>query len=124
MRLFDLNELATDEVSSAYFRKVAGGDSLTVAKVEVYQGEVTKPHSHDSEEVIYVIKGAWLFKLPDGDVVVRDDQMLFIPAGVVHSSEVLEDTIALDICSLARPDWQSGLDKPLHSNPGQFLWGV
>jgi quercetin dioxygenase-like cupin family protein len=124
MKLIDLNMLQSDEVSSSYFRKTASGDSLTVGKVEVYQGEVTQPHSHESEEAIFVLKGAWLFRLPDGDVTVRANQMLFIPAGVEHSSEVLEDTIAIDICSKSRPDWHSGKDKSLHSNPGQFLWGV
>lgn len=124
MNLVDLNELQNDEVSSAYLRKVAHGESLTIAKVEVAVGEVTQTHSHESEEVIFVLKGAWLFRLPDGDVIVRENQMVFIPPGVEHSSEVLEDTIALDICSKARPDWQAGIDKRLHSNPTQFLWGV
>lgn len=124
MKLFDLNEVESDEVSSSYFRKIAQGESLTIGKVEVHAGEVTKLHSHESEEVIFVLKGSWLFRLPDGDVTVRANQMLFIPPGVEHSSEVLEDVIAIDICSKARPDWQSGVDKSLHSNPGQFLWGV
>lgn len=124
MNIFDLNELENDEVSSTYLRKIAHGESLTVAKVEVQAGEVTQTHSHESEEVIYVLHGAWTFHLPDGDVTVRSNQMLFIPPGVEHSSEVLEDTIALDICSKARPDWHSGVDKSLHSNPAQYLWAV
>lgn len=124
MKLVDLNEVENDEVSSSYLRKIAYGDSLTVAKVEVQEGEVTQVHSHESEEVIFVLHGAWLFHLPDGDVTVRSNQMLFIPPGVEHSSEVLEDTIALDICSKSRPDWHSGMDKSLHSNPAQNLWAV
>ena len=124
MNLVDLNGLESDQVSSSYFRKMAHGDSLTVAKVEVQAGEVTESHSHESEEAIFVLKGAWLFRLPDGDVTVCSNQMLFIPPGVEHSSEVLEDVIALDICSKERADWQSGIDKSLHSNPTQFLWGV
>ena len=124
MNVFDLNEMQNDEVSSNYLRKIAQGESLTVARVEVQAGEITQPHSHESEEVIYVLQGAWVFHLPDGDVTVRNNQMLFIPPGVEHSSEVLEDTIALDICSKSRPDWRSGVDKSLHSNPTQNLWAV
>lgn len=124
MKFFDLNAADSDEVSAAYFRKVAHGDSLTIARVEVQEGEVTQPHSHDAEEVIFVLKGAWLFRLPDGDVTVRSNQMLFIPPGVEHSSEVLEDTVAIDICSKERQDWVSGMDRSLHSNPGQYLWAV
>lgn len=124
MHVFDLSELENDQVSSTYLRKVAHGESLTVAKVEVQQGEVTQSHSHESEEVIYVLSGAWLFSLPDGDVTVTSGQMLFIPPGIEHSSEVLEDVIAIDICSKSRPDWHSGVDRSLHSNPTQSLWAV
>ena len=124
MEFYDLNKLEADEVNPAYLRKAVYGESLAVARVEVERGSVTQPHSHDTEEMIFVLNGAWLFHLPDGDVVVEANQMVCIPAGVIHSSEVLEDTIAIDICAKNRPDWRSGQDRPLHDNPEQFLWGV
>src|SRR5262245_49386532 len=104
MKFYDLNTVETDEVSPAYMRKAVYGDTLSVARIEVQKGEVTQDHSHDTEEMIFVMKGAWLFHLPDGDVVLKDNQMLCIPAGVVHSSEVLEDTVAMDVCSKNRFD--------------------
>lgn len=124
MNFVDLNTLENNEVNASYLRKIANGESLTIARVEVRQGEVTQPHSHESEEAIFVLSGAWCVHMPDGDVVLRSGQMVFIPPGVEHSSEILEDTVALDICSKARPDWISGADKGLHDNPAQFLWGV
>lgn len=124
MKFYDLNKLENDEVNTSYLRKAVYGENLTVAKVEVKQGETTEPHSHDTEEVIFVLKGCWLFHLPDGDVLLRENQLLCIPPDVEHSSEVVEDTIALDICSKNRPDWRSGQDKILHKNTEQFLWGV
>jgi quercetin dioxygenase-like cupin family protein len=124
MKFYDLNELKGDEVSASYFRKAIYGDAMTVARVEVQRGETTQPHSHETEEMIFVLKGCWVFHLPDGDVSLRENQLLCIPAGVEHSSEVLEDTIALDICSQYRADWLTGQDKILHSNPEQNLWAV
>ncbi len=124
MNFYDLKNVENDAVSSSYFRRAVYGESLAVARVEVQKGEITRPHSHDTEEVIYVLSGEWAFHLPDGDFTLRDNQMLCIPAGVVHSSEVLEDTVAVDICSKNRPDWRTGQDKPLHNNPEQFLWAV
>ena len=124
MKFYDLNTLENDEVNSSYLRKAVYGESLSVAKVEVKEGETTQKHSHETEEVIFVLKGAWLFHLPEGEVVVRENQLLCIPPDVKHSSEVLEDTIALDICSKNRPDWVSGQDKSLHTNTEQFLWAV
>ena len=70
MNFYDLNDLESDAVSPSYLRKAVYGDSLTVAKIEVQRGEVTQTHSHETEEVIYVLSGAWLFHLPDGEVVV------------------------------------------------------
>lgn len=124
MQFYDLNEIENDEVNTSYLRKAVYGDSLSVAKVEVKQGETTQTHSHDTEEVIFVLKGKWLFHLPDGDVLLKENQMLCIPANVEHSSEVLEDSVALDICAKNRPDWRSGQDKILHGNTEQFLWAV
>lgn len=61
---------------------------------EVYQAEVSlEPgvlfprHSHPGEEVIYVLKGTWLYEL-DGQppVTVKAGEVLFVPYGVVHSA--------------------------------------
>jgi len=124
MRFYDLNKLDGDAVNPRYSRKAVYGDSVSVAKLEVMKGEVTQPHSHNTEGMIFVLKGAWLFHLPDVDVLLEDDQILCIPAGVMHSSEVIEDTIAIDIGSNHRTDWRSGQDRILHTNPEQFLWAV
>jgi len=124
MKFYDLNKVENEQVNASYLRKAIYGDSMTVAKIEVSQGQITQPHSHETEEIIFVLKGCWVFHLPEGDVSLADNQLLCIPAGVEHSSEVLEDTIALDICSTHRVDWRSGRDRSLHSNPDQFLWAV
>jgi quercetin dioxygenase-like cupin family protein len=124
MKVYDLNKLDGDAVNDSYNRQAVYGESVSVARLEVNKGEVTQAHSHDTEEVIYLLKGRWLFHLPDGDVTLTDNQMLCIPAGETHSSEVLEDSIAVDICSNIRPDWLSGQDRILHTNPEQFLWAV
>jgi mannose-6-phosphate isomerase-like protein (cupin superfamily) len=73
---------------------------------------------------VLVLKGCWRFNLPDGEVRVGPQQMLCIPPGVEHSSEALEDTVALDICAPTRDDWVTGKDHNLHDDPDQFLWAV
>jgi mannose-6-phosphate isomerase-like protein (cupin superfamily) len=70
------------------------------------------------------LKGAWLFRLPSGEVTIAPNQMLVIPPGIEHSSEALEDTIALDICAPGRGDWMTGDDHFLHDDPDQSLWAV
>ena len=74
--------------------------------------------------MILVLKGSWRFHLLGGDVTLNVNQMLRIPRGVEHSSETLEDTVALDICAPVRADWISGTDQALHYDPDQSLWAV
>ncbi len=124
MGFYDWDKMKPEEITELYTRKVATGDNLTVARIEVMQWAVTQPHRHENEEVIMVLKGAWRFYLPDGEITLYPNQMLSIPAGVEHSSEALEDTIAIDICTPTRRDWVSGEDRFLHRNPDDLLWAV
>jgi quercetin dioxygenase-like cupin family protein len=124
MSFYDWDKMRTENISELYKRKVALADNIAVARLEVMQFAVTQPHAHDSEEVIIVLKGEWRFHLPTGDVTLRANQMLSIPAGVEHSSEALEDTVALDICTPTRLDWITGEDRLLHHDPDENLWAV
>ena len=124
MGFYDWDKMRPEEISELYKRKVALGENIVVARVEVQQWAVTQPHSHTSEEVIIVLKGAWRFNLPDGEITLRENQMLSIPPGIEHSSEALEDTVALDICTPTRLDWITGEDRFLHHDPDEFLWAV
>ena len=124
MGFYDWDQMAAEEISDLYLRKVAVGENIAVARVEVKEGAITLAHRHENEEMIIVLQGAWRFHLPSGDVTVAPNQMLRIPPGVEHSSEALQDTVALDICAPCRMDWLTGADRPLHSDPDQWLWAV
>ncbi len=124
MGFYDWDSMSAEEITDLYQRKVAVGENITVAKVEVKEGAITHSHSHDNEEMILVLEGTWRFYLPSGAVTISANQMLNIPQGVEHSSEALEDTVALDICAPRRSDWLTGADRPLHADPDQFLWAV
>jgi quercetin dioxygenase-like cupin family protein len=121
MSTFNWNEVPADRVSSEYTRKLIFGQNLVVARIEGKAGAMTEKHVHDSEELVIVLEGAWRFFLPTGEETVRANEVLSIPAGVEHSSEMLEDTVALDVCTPARTDWLSGEDRYLHSD---FHWAV
>ncbi len=124
MDFYDWDSMTGEEITDLYLRKVAIGENITVARVEVKEGAITRSHSHENEEMILVLEGAWRFQLPSGAVTLSANQMLNIPPGVEHSSEALEDTVALDICAPRRRDWLTGEDRPLHSDPDQSLWAV
>jgi quercetin dioxygenase-like cupin family protein len=124
MQLYDWEKLNPEQVTELYTRKVALGENISVAKLEVKKGAATRMHSHDNEEIIFLLKGVWQFYLPSGEVTLKANQMLTIPPGTEHGSRVLEDVVAVDICSPARVDWLSGEDHILHHDPDESLWAV
>lgn len=124
MKVFDLNRIQPQAVNELYERTIAQGEKLTVARLVVRKGATTKNHKHHNEEVIVVLQGSWVFHFPEGDVTLGPNQVLTISPGVEHSSEVLEDVVALDICTPAREDWIRQEDLSVHTNGDQFLWAV
>ena len=71
-----------------------------------------------------MLKGSWRFQLPTESVTLLPNQVLTIPRGVEHSSEVLEDVVAIDVCTPQRTDWITGEDRGLHSDQDESLWAV
>src|SRR6266700_180698 len=61
MGFYDWDKMRPEEISDLYKRKVALGENLVVARVEVTGGAVTQMHCHEHEEVVIVLKGAWRF---------------------------------------------------------------
>jgi mannose-6-phosphate isomerase-like protein (cupin superfamily) len=124
MPVYDFNTLQPEHVTSQYHRKIVQGENLSVARLEAAKGSTTRSHKHRYEEMIFLLQGSWRFRLPTGEVILKPNQMLTIPAGTEHSSEVLEDVVAIDVCSPAREDWVYGEDRGLRYDPEQSLWGV
>ena len=80
---------------------------LSIPGHEVYQAEVSiKPgvlfprHSHPGEEVIYVLKGTWVYTL-DGQppVTVRAGEVLFVPDGVIHSARNVGPDVGVELAT-------------------------
>lgn len=55
--------------------------------VELEPGTTAPRHSHPGEEIIYVMEGTWEYTLEGKPpVVLKAGEVLFIPAGVIHSA--------------------------------------
>jgi quercetin dioxygenase-like cupin family protein len=55
--------------------------------VELEPGTTAPRHSHPGEEIIYVLEGTWEYTLEGKPpVVLKAGEVLFIPAGVIHSA--------------------------------------
>jgi len=123
MGFFDWDHVNPKETREFQTKQFFGREQFLAAEVKLKQGEIIQPHSHQGTEVILVIKGAWSFTLRGKVVTVRTHETLSIPPGVRHSSEALEETLAVDICVRVQSAWPDEEDF-LHSDPDQFLWAV
>jgi quercetin dioxygenase-like cupin family protein len=94
-------------------RQFVAGERSMLARLLLRKGCVVPLHSHENEQITYVLEGALKFTLQDREVVVAAGEVLVIPAHVPHSAEALEDTIDLDVFCPPRADWINGTDAYL-----------
>ena len=110
MRFYHWDEVRTEVLNPSISRKVITGEKAMVAQVFIAKGGVVPEHSHESEQITYILEGALEFELEGRTVVVHKGEVLHIPSHVPHRAVALEDTVDLDIFSPIRPDWLDGTD--------------
>jgi quercetin dioxygenase-like cupin family protein len=106
--LYRWDEIALEKVTEMISRKFITGHREMLAQVYLKRGAVVPMHSHDSEQLSYVLQGALKFLVGGESLTVREGEVLHIPSWVEHQAEALEDTFELDMFSPIRQDW---LDK-------------
>jgi quercetin dioxygenase-like cupin family protein len=108
-----LAEMPTEHLNPLVDRQFVFGEKGMLARLLLRAGASVPLHSHENEQITYILEGALKFTLPEGEIVVRAGEILVIPADVPHSAEALEDTIDLDVFCPPRADWISGTDAYL-----------
>ena len=116
VRHFRIAEQPVEQLNPLISRSLITGERTMLAHVYLKKGAVVPMHSHDNEQITYVIEGALRFRIgnggPDG-LVVRTGEVLHLPSNVPHEAEALEDTIDVDVFTPPRQDWLDGDDAYL-----------
>ena len=86
-------------------RKIVTGDREMLAQIYLKRGALVPMHQHTSEQMTYVLQGALKVLVGSEETIVREGEVLHIPAGASHQIEALEDTFELDVFSPVREDW-------------------
>jgi quercetin dioxygenase-like cupin family protein len=107
------DELALEKVTEMISRKIVTGEREMLAQVYLKKGALVPIHSHDAEQMTYVLQGALKFLIGGEEITVREGEVLHIPSGVPHQAEALDDTFELDLFSPIRTDWLDGTDDYL-----------
>jgi len=97
------DELDLEKVTEMIARKAIAGVRETMTQTFLKRGALVPRHEHGTEQLIYVLQGALRTRVGDDAVVVREGEVLQVPAGVAHQLEALDDTFVLDIKATEAP---------------------
>jgi quercetin dioxygenase-like cupin family protein len=114
VRLHRWDEIALEKVTELLSRKVVTGEREMLAQIYLKRGCVVPMHSHESEQMTYILQGALKFLIGGEEITVREGEVLHIPSWVEHQAEALEDTFELDLFSPIRQDWLDHTDDYFH----------
>ncbi len=104
-------DIPREKLNDLLDRRLVTGERIMLAHVYLKQGCVVPKHSHENEQLTYILEGAlqfWLGEDQKEEVVVRAGEVLVIPSNLPHRALALEDTVDVDIFCPPRQDW---LDK-------------
>jgi len=110
-------EIPFESITPSITRKFITADRLTLAQFELKRGSIVPRHSHESEQITYMISGALKFTMDGQEVVVRAGEVLQIPSWLEHAAEALEDSVAFDVFSPVRQDWVDRTDHYFNQPP-------
>ncbi len=116
VRHFRWDDMPIEKVKEGLGRRLVTGERIMLAHIYLDKGSVVPLHSHDNEQLTYVLEGAlhfWLGEDESEEVVVRAGEVLHIPSWVPHKAVALEDTLDVDVFCPPRQDWLDGTDAYL-----------
>jgi unsaturated pyranuronate lyase len=117
VRFFRWDDMPKERVTDVISRRLVTGDRMMLAHVYLDKGALVPQHSHENEQLTYILEGALHFYIgEDGgqEIVVGAGEVLHIPSNVPHRAVALEDTLDVDIFSPPRQDWLDGTDSYFH----------
>jgi quercetin dioxygenase-like cupin family protein len=108
-----LQDMPVEHLNPLIDRQFVAGERSMLARIILRKGSIVPMHSHDNEQITYVLEGVLKFNIQNKEIIVRGGEILVIPSNVPHSAEALEDTVDLDIFCPPRADWINGTDAYL-----------
>ena len=110
------DDVPKERLTDLLERRVITAERIMLAHVYLKKGCVVPVHSHENEQVTYVLQGAlrfWLGADQGEERVLGAGEVLAIPSNLPHKAEALEDTLSLDVFCPPRQDWLDGTDDYL-----------
>lgn len=115
--VYKWDDMPKERVTDVIHRRVVTGERAMIAHVYLDKGAIVPQHSHDNEQLTYIVSGALKFWLgADGSevLVLGAGEIMHIPSNLPHKAEALEDTLDIDVFTPPRQDWLDGTDTYFH----------
>jgi len=109
-------DMPKEQVNEMLDRRLITGDRIMVAHVYLKKGSIVPRHSHENEQITYILEGGLRFWIGADESEVIDvmaGEVLHIPSMVQHKAEALADTLDVDVFSPPREDWLNKTDAYL-----------
>ena len=113
MKYTSWKDVELEQLNPLLDRQMITGDKVMLARVLLKKGCVVPEHSHENEQVTYILEGALKFWIEGKEIIVRAGEVLCIPSNVPHKAEAVEDTVDLDVFYPPRQDWLNKTDSYL-----------
>ena len=110
------DDMTAELLKGGISRRLITSERMMIAHVYFKKGDDVPQHSHENEQLTYILEGALHFWFgPDGSqqITVRAGEVVVIPSNVLHRALALEDTLDVDVFCPPRQDWLAGTDAYL-----------
>jgi quercetin dioxygenase-like cupin family protein len=114
--LYRWDDLPKEALKPDLHRRLVSTERMMLAHVYLDKGCIVPQHSHENEQLTYILEGTLRFFLGEDQsevVDVRAGEVLHLPSNLPHKAEALEDTLDVDIFVPPRQDWLDGSDAYL-----------
>jgi unsaturated pyranuronate lyase len=115
---YSWDNLAKELLKEDLSRRLISTERMMLAQVFLEKGCIVPKHSHENEQLTYILEGTLRFWLGEEESEVVDvgaGEVLHLPSWLPHKAEALETTLDVDIFSPPRQDWLNGSDTYLRS---------
>ena len=109
-------DLPAEPLKGTLTRKLITGERMMIAHVYFKKGDDVPQHSHENEQLTYILEGAlkfWFGADESQETIVRAGEVIVIPSHLPHRALALEDTLDVDVFCPPRQDWLAGTDAYL-----------
>jgi quercetin dioxygenase-like cupin family protein len=110
------DRIPAEPLKGTITRRLITGERMMIAHVYLKKGDDVPRHSHENEQLTYILEGAlqfWFGANDERELTAYAGDVIVIPSNVPHRALALEDTLDVDVFSPPREDWLSGNDAYL-----------